>query len=242
MFLYQMPLTRCVRQLLVHPLMRRDLRRTFEAQRFRGTNERPVEYAFAFRHLNELQPQTVLDVGTGRTAFPALLRTCGFVVTATDNIRDYWRRGMFNQHWHILDDDVMASKLPDDTFDAVACISVLEHIGDPLKAVTSMRRVLKPGGSLILTTPFGAKPHPNVYSIAGSYGVRLPYPCRQSSREDLNRWLALGFRLHAEEYWNFFLQTDYWSCGPLMRPPQQTATPGHLGCFVMTKDTPENRQ
>jgi SAM-dependent methyltransferase len=240
---HPMLLTQSVRRLLVQPLIRRDLQRKFQTQRFRATNERPVEYSFAFRYLNELQPQTVLDVGSGRSAFPALLRTCGFVVTATDNIRDYWPRGMFNQHWHVLDDDVMASKLPDETFDAVACVSVLEHIGDPLKAVASMRRVLKPGGALILTTPFGAKPHPNVYSIPGSYGARNPYPCRQSSTDDLTRWLALGFRVHAAEYWAMFLQSDYWSCGPMMRPPQQTATPSHLGCFVITKDTAdENRQ
>src|ERR1051325_3445144 len=238
----EMLLTRSVRRLLVELLMRHDLQRKFQTQRFRGTNERPVEYSFAFRHLNELQPQTVLDVGTGRSAFPALLRTCGFVVTAIDNIRDYWSRSIFNQHWHILDDDVMASKLADESFDAVACISVLEHIGDPLKAMASMRRVLKPGGSLILTTPFGAKAHPNVYTIPGSYGVHNPYPCRQSSPDDLNCWLALGFRLDAAEYWTLFQQSEYWSCGPLMRPPRQTATPAHLGCFVMTKDTPDGNR
>jgi SAM-dependent methyltransferase len=230
------PLLRSYRKLLVQPLMRRELENTFRTQRFRRTNERPVEYSFAFKHLNQLQPETILDVGTGRSAFPALLRTCGFVVTAIDNIRDYWPRGMFNQHWYVLDDDILASRLPDRAFDAVACISVLEHIADPIKAVTSIHRVLKHGGTSILTTPFGAIAHPNVYTVPGSYGVRNPYPCRQSAPEDLHAWLRVGFTLKAAEYWSFFHDSAYWSCGTLMRPPQQTVQPAHLGCFVLVKE------
>jgi hypothetical protein len=28
---------------------------------------------------------------------------CGFVVTAIDNVRDYWDHGMVNRHWTVLD-------------------------------------------------------------------------------------------------------------------------------------------
>ena len=57
----------------------RDLcRREFRSQQFLGINERPVEYRFVFEQLTQAFPRTVLDVGTGRTALPQLMRTCGF--------------------------------------------------------------------------------------------------------------------------------------------------------------------
>lgn len=41
----------------------------------------------------------------------------------------------------------------DDHFDNVACIEVLEHLFAPQQTVREIRRVLKPGGVLILTVP-----------------------------------------------------------------------------------------
>lgn len=53
--------------------------------------------------------------------------------------------------------DVVASAMdlpfPDETFDTVVCTEVLEHVPDPLRALKEMRRVLKQGGALVLTTP-----------------------------------------------------------------------------------------
>src|SRR5262245_66556399 len=82
------------------------LRREYRKQKFKRFNERPIEFAFLFRKLTELYPKTVIDVGTGTSALPTLTRKCGCVVTAVDNVRDYWRRGMFNKPYHVLDDDI----------------------------------------------------------------------------------------------------------------------------------------
>lgn len=74
-------------------------RSEFAVQRFRKHNERPIEYRFLFECLTKLRPVSVLDVGTGDTALPSLLAHCGCVVTAMDNVRDFWPSGMFNKHW-----------------------------------------------------------------------------------------------------------------------------------------------
>lgn len=75
-------------------------------QTFTHHNERPIEYRFALERLAAERPKTVLDVGSGTTAWPHLLRDCGFVTTAIDNVRDYWRDGMVNRHWTVLDVDI----------------------------------------------------------------------------------------------------------------------------------------
>jgi SAM-dependent methyltransferase len=214
---------------------RRFLKNTFSNQSFRRTNERPVEYAFAFSWLNRAQPRTVLDVGSGRSALPSMLRSCGFIVTAIDSVTNYWSTPLFNHHWHIVEDDILASRLPAGTFDAITCISVFEHIADPVGAVAGMHRLLRPGGTLILTTPFGTESHANVYTLPGSYGASNAYPCRQSSPADLESWLAAGFRLVDQEYWRLFSDSAFWSCGPLLRPPERSPVPAHLGCFAMQK-------
>src|SRR5437870_2897115 len=38
-------------------------------------------------------------------------------------------------------------------FDLVWCSEVIEHLNDPSFSVSEMRRILKPGGQMILTTP-----------------------------------------------------------------------------------------
>ena len=52
----------------------------------------------------------------------------------------------------VIDD---ASRLPfgDGAFDSVVCLEVLEHLFEPQHALREIRRVLKPGGTLILTVP-----------------------------------------------------------------------------------------
>lgn len=48
-----------------------------------------------------------------------------------------------------------AEKLPfpDEYFDILLCVEVLEHLSNPLQCIVEMKRVLKSGGKIILTTP-----------------------------------------------------------------------------------------
>jgi SAM-dependent methyltransferase len=49
--------------------------------------------------------------------------------------------------------------IPDGHFDALMCTEVLEHVVDPFAAVRELRRILKVGGHLLVTTPLNARIH-----------------------------------------------------------------------------------
>jgi SAM-dependent methyltransferase len=53
--------------------------------------------------------------------------------------------------------------VPDNTYDVIVCTQVLEHVANPFRAAAELRRILKPGGQLLLTVPaaypYHAVPH-----------------------------------------------------------------------------------
>lgn len=61
----------------------------------------------------------------------------------------------------------------DSSFEFILCTEVLEHLHTPHQAVAEMRRVLKPGGTLILTTRFVFPIHdaPHDYFRYTRYGL-----------------------------------------------------------------------
>ena len=207
-------------------------------QKFTGINERPIEFAFLFRQLVNYWPQKILDVGTGMTSLPHLMRNCGFHVTATDNIKDYWPMGMVNRHYHVINDDITQSSLTE-TYDVITCISVLEHICKHREAIKSMYKLLVPGGRLILTCPYNEKLYAeNVYALPeSSVTEKFPFITQAFSRDELNIWLEdTSFKIIEQEYWEFF-DGDYWTCGERITPPRRVEIHARhqLTCLLLQK-------
>ena len=191
----------------------------YQEQSFRRINERPIEYRFVFEALTRCTPIRVLDVGTGTSALPSLMRTCGPLVTAIDNIRDYWDGGMVNRHYYVKDED--ATKAISGAYDLITCISVLEHIKSHDDAIRVMLSALNPGGHLALTFPYNERQYfPNAYALPGAgYGKELPYVAQIYSRRELDRWFD-GISIVKQEYWRVF-SGEYWTFGETLRPPIQ---------------------
>lgn len=212
----------------------------FRRQSFQGFNERPVEFAFVFRQIASLYPRTVLDVGTGRTALPHLIRNCGCVVTASDNVRDFWPSGMSNRHYYVIDDDITSSSIQE-RFDLITCVSVLEHIKNHRAAMANMLALLNPGGHLIVTCPYSNGPYvEDVYKLEGSnaFGKDIPYTTQSYSGVEVSEWCRTnGATVADQEHWQFW-DGPYWTVGKHMTPPRRvTAADRHqLTCLLFKKE------
>ncbi len=66
-------------------------------------------------------------------------------------------------------------KMPfaDGSFDHILCVEVLEHVHDVDAFLAELVRVVRPGGSLVLTVPWSARLHhlPHDYSRFTRYGL-----------------------------------------------------------------------
>lgn len=215
-----------------------NLKSEYHGQKFRRHNERPMEFAFVMRAVGRCAPKTLLDVGTGTTALPAIIANCGVVVTAIDNVRDYWEEGMVNRHWHVIQDDIQAPKLGGQ-FDMVSCISVLEHIKDHRSAMRNMMKLVRPGGHMVLTCPYtDGEFVADTYRVPGAdpESAKQVYICNSYSRAELNTWLNDGdAELVEEEHWRGFTG-KHWAMGTRIAPPEPaTKEGGNHGCFLIRR-------
>ncbi len=100
-------------------------------------------------------PPRVLDLGCGEGQFAAELAGAGFPVVAADVAEEPLRRARARHP--DLDLRVLPPEgtwpLPDAGFDVVWAGETIEHVVDTAGWLSEVRRVLRSGGSLLLSTP-----------------------------------------------------------------------------------------
>jgi ubiquinone/menaquinone biosynthesis C-methylase UbiE len=103
--------------------------------------------------------ERVLDIGCGNARDIARIAECGGQVIGVDISpgmvvaarQALDRMGMSGITLQV--GDATCLDFPDACFDKILCSEVIEHIPDAAQALREMRRVLSPGGSLVLSTP-----------------------------------------------------------------------------------------
>lgn len=147
--------------------------------RVSAINERIAEIPFVFRELSRLPRRSrIIDVGSAESSVALSLATLGYDVTAVDP------RGYGFAHPCLTEQRVGLAQLDDaDPFDAAIVLSVIEHVGiehyeqhdgagADRELMRSLRDLVRPGGVLLLTTPFGKSRDAGFQRIYDDEGVR----------------------------------------------------------------------
>ena len=137
----------------------------------------------------------VIDIGCGRGEFLAYLQKKGFVVHGLEPGDEAARQGKEEYGLDIIHGTLGSAKLPDSYFDAATLWHVLEHLPDPLAALTEVRGALKPGGRLFIAVPdFGG--WQAEFFKEGWFGVDAPRHLTHFTRHTLASMLEeAGFRV-----------------------------------------------
>lgn len=133
-------------------------------------NERIFERPFALTELPKKKNLRILDLGCGDSIFPLELASLGHEVWGADP-----KEFHFKSQIRFVKGDFIKEKnrFPKNYFDVVTCISAIEHFGleialgektanfdqnrKDIEAISICHSLLKKGGMLILTTPYGSK-------------------------------------------------------------------------------------
>jgi SAM-dependent methyltransferase len=122
----------------------------------------------------------LLDIGCGNSPFRHLLDPTISEYQGID-VQEASSFGYRNPDTIHYDGEVIP--FADQSFDALLCTEVLEHVFDPTKLVREMHRVLRPGGFGLITIPWSARFHYKPfdyhrYTPSMLQTIFEPFPCR----------------------------------------------------------------
>jgi 2-polyprenyl-3-methyl-5-hydroxy-6-metoxy-1,4-benzoquinol methylase len=117
----------------------------------------------------------ILDAGAGYGIYSLTLADEGHHLDAIDieaprieainNMKDEYPPVQSRIHTHTGS----LTQLPFESgaYDTIICSDVIEHIEDDHKAVAELARVLKPGGTLVLSVPYNSRYNKKIYRMFG---------------------------------------------------------------------------
>ena len=130
-----------------------------------GTNHVPARAAWIAQTLRNIPSgQRILDAGAGELQFK---KYCNHLKYVAQDFAQYDGRGdgrglttgSWDQSRLDIVSDIASIPEPDESFDAIMCIEVFEHLPNPVLAIQEFARLLRPGGQLIITAPFCSLTH-----------------------------------------------------------------------------------
>lgn len=124
--------------------------------------------ARALRPLARQLSGRVLDVGCGTQPYRSMLAAGAYIGLEIDTPENRQRAAADAYY------DGARFPFPDASFDGILCNQVLEHVFEPQAFLAECRRVLRPGGRMLLSVPFVWDEHeqPRDYARYSSFGLR----------------------------------------------------------------------
>ena len=140
-----------------------------------GSKNVRARQRFALKMVASAAPRgsKVLDVGCGTGEMAARLMELGYEVWGLDLSEAMIRhaRGRCRSDRFRVG-DIEHIPFADETFDAVVCLGVIEYLPTDEAALAEIWRVLKPGGSAVVSTPSAVSPLHHMDRILAGVGPR----------------------------------------------------------------------
>ncbi len=95
---------------------------------------------------------SVLDLGSATGGNSILLRELGFTVTGIE-LSDFGYQSQIAKGLDVVQADACNIPFSDNTFDAIICLDLLEHIEKHSLAIAEVVRVVKAGGMILISVP-----------------------------------------------------------------------------------------
>jgi SAM-dependent methyltransferase len=112
-------------------------------------------------------PGRLLDIGTARGDFGALMQERGWTVEGVENSDA--ADSPHNLVIHRMSFPEEADRLESEAYDVITAWAVFEHLRDPRRAFEACARMLRPGGKLVVQVP-------NLRSISARFARREDIP------------------------------------------------------------------
>ena len=112
--------------------------------------------------------------------------------------------------WALSSADITTLPFSNQTFDIIICSEVLEHIPDEQRALSEIRRVMKPGGTLVVSVP-RAWSEKLCWKLSWEYHHTPGGHIRIYRKNKLqNLAINMGFRQIGSYHYAHGLHTPYW--------------------------------
>ncbi len=162
-----------------------------------------IEWQNIFEHLDPKEGERILDIACGGGELSLKIAECGCEVSGIDLSEDAIKRAKSLQKTgkivcKFMVGDAENLPYPTEYFDKIVSSSSLEHFCYDLKALMEMNRVLKPGGSIVLTVDSFTYPISDVLKERHRvlYHV-MNYYTKETLKERFNN---AGFMMVKSEY------------------------------------------
>jgi SAM-dependent methyltransferase len=132
---------------------------------------------FVAVELGHIAPQAglrVLDVGCGPGRVAAILRDSGVSYIGLDTSDGLLREAHTHTSGHYVQADAQNLPIADARFDRVLALNALYHVPDWQQALRDLRRVVRPGGRVVLSTN-GPDAIKRIYDVHCEAALELGY-------------------------------------------------------------------